>query len=104
MKDIAGNIRYYGASPNNYIYFNCSNYSNQSSSTCEIWRIIGVFEGKVKIMRNEVIGDYSWNSVADSTDSSTSLSNNNDNANIVSLLDNEDVDYKTIFLAPEQPT
>ena len=35
MKDNAGNIRYYGASPNNYIYFNCSDYSNQSSSTCE---------------------------------------------------------------------
>ena len=31
MKDIGGNIRYYGASPNNYIYFNCSDYSNQSS-------------------------------------------------------------------------
>ena len=55
-----GNIRYYGASPNNYIYFNCSDYSNQSSSTCEIWRIIGVFDGKVKIIRNEPIGKYSW--------------------------------------------
>ena len=31
----AGNIRYYGANPNNYIYFNCSDYNNQSSSTCE---------------------------------------------------------------------
>ena len=101
MEDIGGNIRYYGASPNNYIYFNCSDYLNQSSSTCETWRIIGVFDGKVKIMRNEVIGEYSWNSGADSTDSSTSLSNNNDNANIVSLLDNEDVNYKTIFLLPE---
>ena len=40
-----GNIRYYGASPNNYIYFNCSDYSNQTSSTCETWRIIGVFDG-----------------------------------------------------------
>ena len=60
MEDIGGNIRYYGASPNNYIYFNCSDYSNQSSDTCEIWRIIGVFNGKVKIMRNESIGDYSW--------------------------------------------
>ena len=50
-----GNIRYYGASPNNYIYFNCSNYSNQSSNTCETWRIIGVFDGKVKIIRNESI-------------------------------------------------
>ena len=29
-----GNIRYYGANPNNYIYFNCSDYSNQTSSTC----------------------------------------------------------------------
>ena len=55
-----GNIRYYGASPNNYIYFNCSDYSNQSDSTCELWRIIGVFEGKVKIMRNETIGSLAW--------------------------------------------
>ena len=26
MKDNAGNIRYYGASPNNYVYFNCDSY------------------------------------------------------------------------------
>ncbi len=58
----AGNIRYYGSSPNNYIYFNCSDYNNQSSSTCEVWRIVGVFDGKVKIMRNESIGSYSWDS------------------------------------------
>ena len=63
----SGNIRYYGASPNNYIYFNCSDYSNQSSSTCETWRIIGVFEGKVKIMRNEVIGSYAWDNKNTST-------------------------------------
>ena len=62
-----GNIRYYGANPNNYIYFNCSDYNNQSSSTCELWRIIGVFDGKVKIMRNEGIGAFSW----DTSDSST---------------------------------
>ena len=55
----AGNIRYYGASPNNYIYFNCSDYSNQSSDTCETWRIVGVFDGKVKIMRGSQIGKYS---------------------------------------------
>ena len=55
-----GNIRYYGASPNNYIYFNCSDYNNQSDTTCEKWRIIGVFDGKVKIMRNSIIGEYSW--------------------------------------------
>ena len=55
-----GNIRYYGASPDNYIYFNCSDYSNQSNSTCEKWRIIGVFDGKLKIIRNESIEGYSW--------------------------------------------
>ena len=57
MQDTAGNIRYYGASPNNYIYFNCETYP---STNCELWRIIGVFDGKVKLIRNEIIGTYSW--------------------------------------------
>ena len=52
-----GNIRYYGASPNNYIYFNCDSYP---STNCELWRIIGVFDGKIKLIRNKSIGDYSW--------------------------------------------
>ena len=69
MKDTAGNIRYYGASPNNYIYFNCSDYNNQTSSTCETWRIIGVFDGNVKIIRGSQIGKYSWDSSANSTNS-----------------------------------
>ena len=60
MSDADGNVRYYGASPNNYIYFNCSDYSNQSSSTCETWRIIGVFNNKVKLIRGSQIGTYSW--------------------------------------------
>ena len=63
----AGNIRYYGANPNNYIYFNCSDYKNQSSSTCETWRIIGIVDGKMKIIRGSQIGSYSW----DTSDSST---------------------------------
>ena len=67
MADVAGNIRYYGAEPNNYIYFNCSDYNNQSSSTCETWRIIGVFDGKVKLIRNESIGEYSWDTSVSST-------------------------------------
>ena len=65
----AGNIRYYGASPNNYIYFNCSDYSNQTSSTCELWRIIGVFNGKVKLIRGSAIGSYSWDSSTSSINS-----------------------------------
>lgn len=65
----AGNIRYYGANPNNYIYFNCSDYNNQSSSTCETWRIIGVFDGKVKLIRGSAIGSYSWDSSTSSVNS-----------------------------------
>ena len=67
MSDVNSNLRYYGASPNNYIYFNCSDYSNQSSSTCETWRIIGVFEGKVKLIRGSQIGTYSWDNKNTST-------------------------------------
>lgn len=69
MKDIDGNIRYYGANPNNYIYFNCDDYSKQSSSTCETWRIIGFFGDKIKIMKNEyirgatLIAQYPYNSI-----------------------------------------
>ena len=62
------NLRYVGASPKNYLKFND-----------EIWRIVGVFnnitaidelgnektESLVKIVRNESLGDYSW----DTTDS-----------------------------------
>ena len=54
-----GNIRYYGASPNNYIYFNCEEYPD---TNCEKWRIIGVFNNQVKIIRSESIGQYSWDS------------------------------------------
>ena len=62
--------RYIGADPNNYVKFNY-----------ELWRIIGVFDtddgtGKVekrlKIIRNESIGSYSW----DNKDTSTGAEDN----------------------------
>ena len=62
-----GNIRYSGSNPNNYIYFNCTDYSNQTSSTCETWRIIGVFGSKVKLIRATSIGEYSWTSNSGTT-------------------------------------
>ena len=71
----AGNIRYYGSNPNNYIYFNCSDYRKQNSNTCELWRIIGVFDGKVKIIRNESIGNLAWDQ--DKNDSSSSITYDN---------------------------
>ena len=49
IKDDYGNIRYIGKNPNNYVSFNN-----------ELWRIIGVFDGKVKLIRNESIGTFSW--------------------------------------------
>ena len=66
------NIRYVGASPKNYLKFND-----------EIWRIVGVFnnittidengeekkESLVKIVRNESLGNYSWDSSESSTNS-----------------------------------
>ena len=59
--DEAGNIRYIGANPNNYV-----------SIDGEVWRIIGVFnniksdaldehgETRIKLIRNEAIGGYAW--------------------------------------------
>ena len=70
--DPDNNIRYIGANPNNYVYFNCSDYSNQSDSTCEKWRIIGVFKNitksdgskadLVKIIRDDSLGSIAWDS------------------------------------------
>ena len=59
--DPDGNVRYMGADPNNYVRFNN-----------ELWRIIGVFdvastyngptEKRLKIIRNESIGNMAWDS------------------------------------------
>ncbi len=59
------NLRYIGANPNNYVRFNN-----------ELWRIIGVMnnmktneedsgEARIKIVRNESIGEYSWDGLYD---------------------------------------
>ena len=45
------NIRYYGSDPNNYVSFNN-----------ELWRIIGVFEDNVKLVRKDNLGWLSWDS------------------------------------------
>ena len=71
------NIRYIGANPNNYVTFNN-----------ELWRIIGVFnniengsgtkETRIKLIRNEPIGNYSWDNKPSGTGSSTSEYGSND--------------------------
>ena len=75
--DPDGNVRYMGADPNNYVRFNN-----------ELWRIIGVFdvastyggatEKRLKIIRDEPIGTYSWDNKASGTGSSDSQYGSND--------------------------
>ena len=69
----SGNIRYYGADPNNYVYFNCSTYP---TTNCELWRIIGTFGDKIKIVRNESIGKYSWDNKDKTTGAETNYGKN----------------------------
>ena len=71
------NLRYVGANPNNYVTFNN-----------ELWRIIGVFnnidngsgtkETRIKLIRDESIGNYSWDNKPRGTGSSTSSYGSND--------------------------
>ena len=70
-----GNIRYFGpsASVNNYIYFNCDSYP---STNCEKWRIIGIVDGKVKIIRDDSIGNLAWDQDKNQDSSLTTYSNN----------------------------
>ena len=60
-----GNIRYYGASPNNYIDIG----DRTSNDEVILWRIIGVFDNKVRIIRDESIGSYSWDTSASTVNS-----------------------------------
>ncbi len=74
---VDNNLRYIGSNPNNYVQFNN-----------ELWRVIGVFnniddgtgtkETRLKIIRNEPIGEYSWDNKASGTGSSTSSYGSND--------------------------
>ena len=77
VKDDFGNLRYIGKNPNNYVQFNN-----------ELWRIIGVMkdienpdgskEDKIKLIRSESIGQYSWDNKASGVGSSTSSYGSND--------------------------
>lgn len=84
--DPDNNVRYIGKDPDNYVYFNCSDYSNQSDSTCEKWRIIGLFnnitksdgtkENLIKIIRDEILGNISWDYKKDGVGSATDVGSN----------------------------
>ena len=165
-----GNIRYYGASPNNYIYFNCSDYSistsyawqenkytsekeclnqvedeirNRASSitcssdwenagfeseaacnealteenikqiikqgqeemcskkktigptNCQTWRIIGVFNGKLKLINDWNTRRYSWDNKDTTTGAETDYGKNDwSTARLMKLLNPSD--YYTV--------
>ena len=79
---VDNNLRYIGANPNNYVYFNCDDYNNPNSNTCELWRIIGVFnenshgisgEKLVKLIRSDSLGNIAWDSANTNNWSTASL-------------------------------
>ena len=86
--DPGKNVRYIGADPSNYVYFNCSDYNNPTADTCELWRIIGVFnnvtkrdgskENLVKIIRADSLGKYSWDYKRNGVGTSTNDNGSND--------------------------
>ena len=86
--DVDNNVRYIGADPSNYVYFNCSDYTNPTADTCELWRIIGVFnnvtksdgskENLVKIIRADSLGNYYWDYKENGVGTSTTDYGSND--------------------------
>ena len=54
--------RYMGADPDNYIYFNCNSYDleAQNKTNCEVWRIISVENGHLKITTDSAIVTGPW--------------------------------------------
>ena len=86
--DADNNVRYIGADPSNYVYFNCSDYNNPTADTCELWRIIGVFnnvtkrdgskENLVKIIRADSFGNYYWDYKKNGVGTSTTDYGSND--------------------------
>ena len=80
--------RYIGDNPNNYVYFNCDSLDNQSSSTCEVWRIIGVFdvddgtgnyEQRIKIVRGSSFANrMKWDDRDSSSEGGCSICGKNE--------------------------
>lgn len=82
-----GNTRYFGNNPNNYINFNCTNYETQTG--CELWRIIGEFDGHLKIVRNDSLesgSPLSWDFDYNDDTSMITYSNVWSNSSLKNLL------------------
>ena len=79
-------LRYAGPDPDNYVWFNCEAGTNSGDTNCEKWRIIGLvnvqtltgIEQRLKIIRGQSIGNYSWDYKTSGKGSSTSSYGSND--------------------------
>ena len=101
--DPDNNIRYIGANPDNYVYFNCRDYSSNYLGTCEKWRIIGLFnnitksdgtkENLIKIIRDDSLGDLSWDYKKYGVGSSTNGWGSNDWSDSQLMMMLNPVDY-----------
>ncbi len=61
------------------------------TSNCETWRIIGVFDGKLKLIKNENIGTFSWDNKNTSTGEETVYGKNDwTEARLMKLLNPSD--------------
>lgn len=71
-------IRYQGNCPNNFVTFNDERAG---------WRILGIIDGKVKLLRNEKIGKYAWDNKDTSTGAESSTGKNDwSSARLMKLL------------------
>lgn len=73
-----GNIRYWGENPNNYVWFGETYKTACAEEVCgtaraagdkKLYRIIGVFDNKIKLIQNDSIGTYSWDTSANAVNS-----------------------------------
>ncbi len=95
---VDNNLRYIGATPNNYIHFNCEAGKAASKSTCETWRIIGIMNNiedengntgsHIKIIRDKFEKNYSWDSSASGVNSGNGV-NEWSEADIEKVLNDE---------------
>ena len=51
--------RYSGANPNNYV---CFGSDEETCPNDNLYRIIGVFDGQVKLIKLTLFGSFAWNS------------------------------------------
>lgn len=103
-KDLnAGNIRYYGSNPNNYIWLGETYTTACSAEVCgtarqaddkKLYRIIGVFDNMLKVVSVDSIGKYSWDSSANDVNSGGGV-NEWTQADVMKLL-NDNYDLESV--------